>query len=1051
MFQLELAGTEDPWIDQDVVRPYEGDPITLRYHLVRDLAALEQMVATCVASPDIAHDTETSGICVWLGARACGHAFAAPTGRCEISMWYVPIRHMLATESQLSPEVVFAACTTILTSPGKCYWAHGKFDWAMNRIDGIRCTREAVDVLIEANINDENEPSFKLKALAAKYCTEEARGEEKKLDDWMKKDAQSLGLKFKNRAPMVLEDVNSLGVSTYLERFGYSRTPIRMCGRYACRDVFYNLYLGMKTFRHVPRQWGEVYRREMLTAQRLHAMEWEGLPIDEAMVREVHDQTGAQVLHWLGEIRRLSDDPDFDPTDANVRELFYEKLKMVPPKWTKGGVSKKKQPAVDLEAREILKLKYPMYEPLITAVGRLSDASKYHTTYSGNFLRYLSADTGRIHPNYNQLEKREKGVPVTGRLSSQDPNVQNIAHKLLKVDLPGRETFEIAIRKYFKVPTGYIRAYIDFSQIELRVLAWFCQDENLIRAYQEGLDIHQITADLLGILRSIAKQVNFGNCLEAGTLVVTRRGLLSIEQVRVGDLVLTHKKRWRRVDEVAATPTRFAVRFETRTGKVVVCTPEHMLLVQFPAGGGYPPRRGWVYAQDIEEGQHLVYHESVYEPSRTRAIGEDEALAIGWWVSEGSWTRTSGFRIPQSREANPDVYYRMRKVLVGLGFREWASKKDAPMSRFYLPAAALVDFAKRTGLVQAGSREKSLPACVWRMPYKERLLVLGALWDGDGCCVITKQRTQQTYSTISRQLADDVVRLLDTVGINATIYRLPEKLVITVVGSQGKERFFGLVPTTKNARHDFPQKLKRFWAQEKIVSVKRLVFPTPRPFYDLAVREDHSFVANGIISHNSYGMTEIGLALRMPGYYADPEGTREEAKKVLYAFFQQYKRIKEFQRRLAEKMKRNGCLMVNPFGRPRRIPAVADFERWKRERGERQMMSSIISGTSADLMKECLIKSGPILEAQSPHSRLVQTVHDELVIDFYNEPGWTNALISIIRMMEDWPMFSESGPDGHGAGVPIRVACELTTTTWDDKREIVLLPDDTFQWKDEAT
>ncbi len=689
-----------------------GRQLTLQYRLVQDREVLREMVAIASAAWDVSHDTETSGLCCALGSRTIGHAIACQTGPAEITCWYVPIRHILTVEVQLPVEVVSKAIQDILTSPGRCSWAHGKFDWMMLRQDGIECTREAIDVLIEANIANENEPSFQLKALAHKYCVKGARGEEKELNDWMKKDARALGLKFKARAKAALEEVNLLSEPTYMDRFAFSRTPIAMCGKYACKDVFYTLYLALVHYADIPVKFPRIYQREMKCATRLFGMEQVGLPINESMVRDVHEKTGQQVLYWLSEVRRLSGVPDLDPTDDNLRALLYDQFGLICQKWTKGGKAGNKKQSVDREARELLKRVYPAHEPLINAIGRLGDASKYHTTYSGNFLRYLSTETGRMHPSYNQLERREKGVPVTGRLSSSNPNVQNIALKPLKVDDPVTgDHFEINIREYFTVSAGFVRAYIDFSQIELRILAWFCQDDNLLRAYQDGLDIHQMTADLLGIKRPIAKQVNFGN---------------------------------------------------------------------------------------------------------------------------------------------------------------------------------------------------------------------------------------------------------------------------------------------------------------------------------------------------SYGMTEIGLALRMPGYYDDPRGTIEEARRVLDAFFERYGAIKVFERRFAAEMKRNGNMFVNPFGRPRRIPWISEFERWKRNRGQRQMMSSIISGTAADLMKECMIKSTDILDAYSPNSKLVQTVHDELVFDFRNEPGWTSALIAIIRMMEDWPMFSAAGPNGLGQGVPIRVSCELTTTHWGDKREIKLQPDNTFRWADAA-
>lgn len=696
----------DNWLESEELVPKSGRKLTLRYNLVQSLEELDSMGELLCDIRDITHDTETSGLNVHLGARIIGHAFAAQTDDCELSAWYIPIRHTNTSEYQLSVKEVSDAASVILQAKGRVGYHHEKFDRIMSRADGIDITRETHDTAILATVDNENEPSFALKRLSTKYVTDDARDEQAALDKWMRSDARKLGMKFKKRDRGKIEDVNSLGELTYLERFGYSRTPINLCGKYGCRDVIYTLYLWLLRYSGIPAQFPQVYQRERQVSRILHEMEWTGLPIDESAVREAHDKTGQQVLYWLGECRRLSGDQSFQATDDQTRDLLYNRLQMEPPKWTKGGKEKKQKQSVDKEARELLKRQYPEQIEILTAISKLSDVLKVHSTYSGNFLQYFDKETERIYPNYNQLEQRaEGGVPVTGRLSSQNPNVQNISRDPLKLT----DDIIINIKKYFRVAEGFIRAYIDFEQIELKILAWFSQDANLLRAYREGLDVHQMTADLLKIARAIAKQVNFGN---------------------------------------------------------------------------------------------------------------------------------------------------------------------------------------------------------------------------------------------------------------------------------------------------------------------------------------------------SYGMTEIGLALRMPGYYDDPKGTREKARRVLEAFFQMYRAIKIFQARLANSMRQNNCMFINPFGRPRRLPDINSYNKWERERAERQMMSSIISGTAADLMKECMIRTSDILESRSatPNGYLVQSIHDELVFDFPLDSPWADTLIKIIRVMEDWPMFSESGPRRLGQGVPIKVSCELTTTTWADKKEIKLMDNDQFCW-----
>jgi DNA polymerase I-like protein with 3'-5' exonuclease and polymerase domains len=423
------------WLESEEIIPKSGRKLTLRYHLVQTRSELDEMGELLCDIKDISHDTETSGLNVHLGAKAIGHAFAAQTDEAELSAWYIPIRHSATSEYQLPVEDVADVVKAVLQSSGRAGYHHEKFDRIISRVDGIDITRETHDVSILATINDENERWFGLKPLAAKYIIDTARGEERELEEWMKADARKLKMKYKQRKRSELEEIDELGELTYLERFGYSRSPIHLCGKYACKDVIYTLYLWLITFRHVPKQFSLVYERERKISRILHEMEWTGLPIDEAAVRDAHEKTGERLLHWLGECRRLSGDESFTATDAQIRNLLYDWLRLVPPKWTKGGKGGEKKHSVDKEARELLKRQYPEHIAILEAISKVAEIAKVHTTYAGNFLRYYDKKTGRIYPNYNQLEQRgEGGVPVTGRLASQNPNIQNISRDTLKLD-----------------------------------------------------------------------------------------------------------------------------------------------------------------------------------------------------------------------------------------------------------------------------------------------------------------------------------------------------------------------------------------------------------------------------------------------------------------------------------------------------------------------------------------------------------------------------------------------------------------------------------------
>jgi hypothetical protein len=135
-------------------------------------------------------------------------------------------------------------------------------------------------------------------------------------------------------------------------------------------------------------------------------------------------------------------------------------------------------------------------------------------------------------------------------------------------------------------------------------------------------------------------------------------------------------------------------------------------------------------------------------------------------------------------------------------------------------------------------------------------------------------------------------------------------------------------------------------------------------------------------------------------------------------------------------MRRNHNEFLSPFGRPRRIPEISSPQKWERQAAQRKMMSSIISGTAADLMKECMLRTRDILRERSPRSYLAQSVHDELVFDLWAGDDYRGLLGTLIESMESWPMFSDAGPSGLGQGVPIQVSCAWTTTTWADKKEV---------------
>lgn len=518
--------------------------VTVRNTLVTTSAQLETMANVLRASPRMVYDSETSGMNPHLGAQIIGHAFAVRPTPDYVACWYVPVRHVNdPTITQLPPEVAARAVRDILGVAGAEVGMHNdKFEKWHLRKEGVPILRRTVDTARLANAANENEKSFSLKSLTERYVLDGAKGEQKEVDDFMRRDASRLGIPFRDRRR---DDDDSDEEPSYLERFGHSRVPILLEGRYACRDVLYTAML-LDFYEWTRRAFPTLTLREEHVSDALHDMEWHGLPLDTDEVRRAQQVAATEVEYYRAQVGRILGGT-FEINDNNLRDLFFTHLKMEPPKLTKSGERAQREArdagsdftpsmkhcAVDKEVREILAAQYPQHRPLILALSGEARSKKIATTYTSAFLRFYSPQTGCLHPVYNQLEQREEGgVPVTGRLSSADPNIQNIAKKPMHLHTCGckkclqaradGDIFDsgvsagpehaISVRRYFPVRPGFVRAYIDFSQIELRVLAWLSRDPTLLHCYANDLDVHKITSDeVTGGDRDTAKQVNFGN------------------------------------------------------------------------------------------------------------------------------------------------------------------------------------------------------------------------------------------------------------------------------------------------------------------------------------------------------------------------------------------------------------------------------------------------------------------------------------------------------------------------------------------------------------
>jgi DNA polymerase-1 len=217
--------------------------------------------------------------------------------------------------------------------------------------------------------------------------------------------------------------------------------------------------------------------------------------VDAAALARQSDELGARMVELERRAHEAAGQPFNLGSPKQLGEILFDKLKLPVTKKTMSGA-----PSTDEDVLAKLAEDYPLPKILLEYRG----CSKLKSTYTDKLPKMVNPRTGRVHTSYSQA------VAITGRLSSNEPNLQNI---------PIRTAEGRRIREAFVAPAGSLIVSADYSQIELRIMAHLSGDENLLRAFGEGLDVHRATAsEVFGVppaevsaeQRRYAKTINFG-------------------------------------------------------------------------------------------------------------------------------------------------------------------------------------------------------------------------------------------------------------------------------------------------------------------------------------------------------------------------------------------------------------------------------------------------------------------------------------------------------------------------------------------------------------
>ena len=456
----------------DASQPAESAPaesVTIKRSdiLVDDEQKLAALVQALNSAALIAMDTETTSLRSH-DADLIGLSFAVNEGEA----YYIPVGHRAADLLEPAPQQlpladVLSALQPILEDAGKAKCGHNlKYDTQVLRRAGIALAGIKADSMLLAYCLYPAKYAPKMDAVAADYlgytCTS-------------------------------FEDVAGKGA----KQIGFDLVPLTAATPYACEDAditlrLTNLLSDKLTHESRLKRHDEI---ELPLSKVLADMEWYGTRIDAGKLAELSSRFGERISELQGEIHAAAGEEFNIQSPKQLGELLFDKLGITGGKKTKSG-----QWATGQEVLESLADEHEVPR-LILEVRQLS---KLKSTYSDALPKLIHRDTGRVHTSFNQA------ITTTGRLSSSDPNLQNIPIRSSE----GRE-----IRKAFIADEGNILIAADYSQIELRLMAHYSGDAALCSAFESGEDIHAATAaavngtaltEVTGEMRRRAKVINFG-------------------------------------------------------------------------------------------------------------------------------------------------------------------------------------------------------------------------------------------------------------------------------------------------------------------------------------------------------------------------------------------------------------------------------------------------------------------------------------------------------------------------------------------------------------
>ena len=452
-------------IKQFEIEPSEKETAADKnYQTIRTEKELDELMGLINQASYVSLDTETTSLDYML-AELVGISIALKPNEA----FYIPINHNYeGAEKQLEQGFVLEALKPFLESDEIPKIGHNlKYDRHILQNAGIDLKGKLLDTMLFSYVNNSTITRHNLDAVSKRYL---------------------------NINPTSYEDVAGKGA----KQIPFSEVSIDVASDYASEDAD----ISLKLYEHIEPMVQKEAKLAKLYSEiegpliyTLGDIERNGVLIDSEKLNQQSKELEAKILKLERKVQKNAGE-DFNlGSPKQLQEILYEKLGLPVIKKTPKG-----QPSTSEAVLQELSMDFPIVHDILS----YRAISKLKSTYTDKLPKMINSNTGRVHTSYHQA------VTATGRLSSSDPNLQNI---------PIRSEEGRRIREAFIAPEGYKILAADYSQIELRIMAHLSKDQGLMDAFAKGQDIHQATAaeifsinidDVTPNQRRSAKAINFG-------------------------------------------------------------------------------------------------------------------------------------------------------------------------------------------------------------------------------------------------------------------------------------------------------------------------------------------------------------------------------------------------------------------------------------------------------------------------------------------------------------------------------------------------------------